>query len=69
MMTQNAGFRIVETQRGDIGADAATQRRCNGAKEFPRVEMRDHRVGHIEKQIQLIALSLQDGQQIGQLGI
>jgi hypothetical protein len=31
--------------------------------------MRDDRVGHIEKQIQLIALARQDRQQIGQLGI
>jgi len=64
-MTQDARLRIVKAQGRDVGADAAAQRRCHGAKELARIQMGHDGVGHVEQQIQLIALALQDEQEIG----
>ena len=64
VMAQDPRLRIVQAQRRHVGTDASAQRRRNGAKQVTSIELRHHRVGDIEEQIELIPLALQDGQQI-----
>ena len=69
MVAQHARLRIVQAQRRDVGAHAAAQRRGHRVEQLARVEMRDDGIGHIEQQIELIPLALQNHQEIGQLGV
>ena len=69
MVTQHAGLRIVQAQRGNIRTHAAPQRRCDRAEQLARIEVGDDGVGDIEKQVELIALALQNGQEIGEMRV
>ena len=60
MLAQHAGLRIEQRQRGDVGAAAAPQRRRDRAEQRARVEVRDHGVGDLEQQVELVALALEE---------
>jgi hypothetical protein len=62
MMPQHARVFVEQTQRGDIGAAAAPQRRRHGPEQLFRVQLCDDGIGDIEEQIELIALALKGGQ-------